>query len=389
LPREPRGSADPLAEPTFPHSVLTQTYTLRLTGTDLAPAANEPVQVNAPYTLVSRDEGDTVGFGVGGEKYTVVSYIPAPTVTELREAGTDYPSEVAARYLALPDVPQRVLDLAQELTAQAETPYDKALAIEKHLRSYDYDLEVPPPPPGEDVADYLLFKTRRGYCDYYATAMTVMLRSVGIPARHAVGYVLGTYDFRRDAYRVTQRDAHAWVEVYFAGYGWVEFEPTPYRTIFVRPIGGPTPAMPEVTPGPPGSTLSQRPLSLALVLVIAVLALGGVVWAALALIRSGREISSRRLALQVYGGMVRWADRVHLGPARGDTPLEFSRRLGLALEERGPWAEGAAKEATLIGQTYVEARYAAEPLSARDAGQALTAWEKLRSRLRWLFIWRR
>lgn len=385
-----RGSADPMAEDTFAHSVLTQTYSLRRPGFDLAPAANAPAwMVDGPYTAVVRGEDDVVGVSVERAGYTVASYLPAPTVTDLRAAGSDYPPDVAARYLALPALPQRVLDLALELTAAAPTPYDKVVAIEEHLRSYDYDLEVPPPPPGQDVADYLLFYTRRGHCDYYATAMVVMLRAAGVPARHAVGYAQGAYDWGRHAYRVAARDAHAWVEVYFPGCGWVEFEPTPYRTTFIRPLGGLTPIAPEVTPAAPEPSPVSQPANLALVLALAALALGAVFLIALTLIRSGRDFSSRRLAVQVYGAMVRWADRVRLGPDRSETPHEFARRLGQELEERGPWAEGAAEEAQVIGQTYVEARYAAEPLSARDAGQALTAWEKLRGRLRWLYLWRR
>ncbi len=384
-----RPAGEPLSVPTYPHTVLTQIVTLRVAGNNLAPAANEPVRIDLASALVRRAEGDNVGFIVGEQTYTAISHIPAPTITQLREAPADYPPEIAARYLALPEVPRRVLDLAQELAAQAPTPYDKALAIEEHLRTYDYDLEIPDPPPDLDVADYLLFHTRRGYCDYYATAMVVMLRAVGVPSRYAGGYALGIYDHNRAAYRVSQRDAHAWVEVYFPGYGWVEFEPTPYRTTFRRPLGGETPTPPALPLEPYEATGSAEPYNLLLVLAVAVVGLGAVIWTAWSLLRAGKSFSSRKVAVQAYGGMVRWAERVRLGPARGDTPIEFAARLGQAVEARGEWAKGAAEEAELIGRTYVEARYAAQPLSARDAGQALTAWEKLRSKLRWMFIWRR
>ena len=387
--RNERFAMELLADPTYPYTVLTQTVELRIPSGGLAPAANEPVQVNEPSTLVERRVGDLVGFATDASSYTVVSYIPAPTITELQEASADYPSEVSGRYLALPEVPRRVLDLAKELTAEAQTPYDKARAIETHLRSYDYDLEIPDPPPGQDVADYLLFMTRRGYCDYYATAMVVMLRAVGVPARYAAGYATGHYNYQRMAYAVTERDAHAWVEVYFPGYGWVEFEPTPYRTVFTRPVGGTSPVAMPMTPAPRAPPLESRPLSIVLVLIVAGLALGGVFGAALLALRGRRAFSSRRLALQLYAKMVRAADRARLGPSRGDTPLEFVARLGQALEARGSWAEGAAEEVRVIGQTYVRARYAAAPLSARDAGQALAAWERLRGKLRWLYIWRR
>ncbi len=389
--RHAREVEEPLANPEYPHAVLTQTYTLRLPAEGLAPAVNEPVLLDQACTLVQRGSGDTVGVEVGGLDYTVVSDVPAPTVAQLWEAGAAYPPEVVGRYLALPKIPQRVRDLALEVTAGAQTPYDKAVAVEAHLRAYDYDLQIPAPPPDEDVADYLLFKTRRGYCDYYATAMVVMLRAAGVPARYAQGYAMGGYDYGRRAYFVTQRDAHAWVEVYFPGYGWIEFEPTPYRAAFTRPSGGDLASLP--TPAPPSQGLpwlpvSSRVLSLLLVIVLGVLGLGGVFLATLLTVRSGRRFSTTRLAVQLYGRMVRWAERVHLGPATGETPREFSARLGRAVEERGTWAAGAAVEADQIGETYVRARFAAGPLSARDAGQAMTAWEKLRGKLRWLFLWR-
>jgi len=112
------------------------------------------------------------------------------------------------------------------VTAEAETPYARALALEAYLRSFPYDLEVAKPPEGQDVADYFLFDLQRGYCDYFASAMVVMARSVRIPARLAVGYAMGRYDPQRGAYVVTEKDGHAWPELYFPGYGWIPFEPT-------------------------------------------------------------------------------------------------------------------------------------------------------------------
>ncbi len=396
LERADQTPGTPLERVEYPHTVLTQTFMLQLPAMGLVPAANDPAVVDRAYTVVRRTVSDTVGFETGAIAYTVVSHVPAPTQLQLSVAGTDYPPDIAARYLALPEVPRRVRDLALEVTAQARNPYGKAQAVQEHLRSYDYDLEVPPPPPNTDVADYLLYQTRRGYCDYYATAMVVMLRAAGVPARYASGYAMGAYDYTRKAYRVTQRDAHAWVEVYFPGFGWVEFEPTPYRTAFTRPVGGTIEPLPVVTPAPVGAQgwLSRWPwankaLSYVVAALVAVAALGGVFLAIVLTLRSGRRFSSGLLALQLYGRMLRSAERVNLGPERGDTPLEFTARLGRALEERGTWAEGAAEEARLIGSAYVRARFASSPLSAREAGQALTAWEKLRGKLRWLYFWRR
>ena len=96
------------------------------------------------------------------------------------------------RYLQLPDtVPFRVRDLAAKITAAYDNPYDKAEAIEAVLRTYEYNQGIAAPPPGADAVDYFLYDVKQGYCDYYASAMVVMLRSVGIPARFAVGYTPG------------------------------------------------------------------------------------------------------------------------------------------------------------------------------------------------------
>ena len=132
------------------------------------------------------------------------------------------------KFLTLPDsVPERVLTLARELTANALTPYDRAQAIETYLRtSYPYTLDVPAPPPGRDVADFFLFELEKGYCDYYATAMVVLARAAGLPARFVSGYASGTYDSSNAQYIVTEANAHSWVEIFFTDIGWVEFEPT-------------------------------------------------------------------------------------------------------------------------------------------------------------------
>ena len=388
--RTRRDARAPLAASTFLHTILTQTYELRLPGEGLVPAVNEPLLVDRASTVVLRGEEDLAGIVLRDRQYTVVSRVPSPTISQLRQAGRDYPPEVITRYLALPQIPGRVQALAEELTAEAQTPYDKAVTIEKHLRGYEYDLDIPAPPPGDDVADYLLFKTRRGYCDYYATAMVVMLRAVGVPARYAAGYAMGQYDPGRDAYLVSERDAHAWVEVYFPGYGWIEFEPTPYRGAFSRPAGDvDVPYRVRPLPRTAGRGPSRAPWPALAALAVAALALGGVTWWALQSVRGRLRQTSGGLVRQLYAQMLRWAERVHLGPTPGDTPLEFGRRLGRALEVRGPWARGASADAHTLTSAYVHALYAPTPLSARDAGRALEAWERLRARLRRLFFRRR
>jgi transglutaminase-like putative cysteine protease len=159
--------------------------------------------------------------------YQAQSYVPLVSVEELRAASTDYPESIRDRYLWLPaSVPERVYQLAGNITRSKPTPYDKAKAIEAYLRHYPYDLEVPAPPPDQDVADYFLFDLKKGYCDYYATAMVVLARASGLPARFVSGYAPGDYDAANAQYIVRELHAHSWAEVYFPGIGWIEFEPT-------------------------------------------------------------------------------------------------------------------------------------------------------------------
>jgi hypothetical protein len=160
--------------------------------------------------------------------YNVEGSVAEAEPDDLRNDSSEYPDWVVQRYLQLPNtITPRTTDLAAEITADAPTAYDKAKAIESYLRSsITYDTTVGSPPGGQDVVDYLLFDNPRGYCEHYATAMTVMLRTQGIPARVAAGYAPGDFDSDRGSYVYLQSNAHAWVEVYFPGYGWIPFEPT-------------------------------------------------------------------------------------------------------------------------------------------------------------------
>ena len=132
------------------------------------------------------------------------------------------------RYLALPaDLPSRIKDLAEEWTREAPTPYEKAKAVEQHLRTeYKYDLASP---SGRDrqPLDHFLFESHRGHCEFYSTAMAIMLRELGVPTRNVTGFVGGTYNRFGRFYAVRQGDAHSWVEVYLDDQGWTTFDPTP------------------------------------------------------------------------------------------------------------------------------------------------------------------
>ncbi len=170
-------------------------------------------------------------------EYVVESSYSVAYVEELQEAGTQYPAWIRDRFLQLPaTLPQRVQDLAIQITTGAQTPYDKAAAIEQYLRqNYVYDQLVGEPPAGADAVDDLLFESKRGYCSHFASAMTVLCRAVGVPARLATGYTSGEYDEEARVYVVLESNAHAWVEVFFPEYGWVEFEPSPGVGVLERP----------------------------------------------------------------------------------------------------------------------------------------------------------
>ncbi len=167
-----------------------------------------------------------------GETYEVTSSVSLATAEDLRLAGLDYPTWALAKYTQLPqELPARVRELGNELAAGAETPYDKAKAIESYLKTLPYSLSIDPPPYNADGVDHFLFNQQRGYSEYFASAMTVLLRTQGIPARMVTGYTVGDKVPDHDIYIVTDSNSHGWVEVFFPQYGWIGFEPTPGATI--------------------------------------------------------------------------------------------------------------------------------------------------------------
>jgi transglutaminase-like putative cysteine protease len=188
-------------------------------------------------------------FGDGldeGLEYTVQSRIVAPTPSELDLVRFEAPAQYG-RYTFLPgDVDPRVGDLARRWAGEATSPYRQVLAIQDHLTdpgSFTYTLDVEPVSDADALLSFLT-RSRRGFCQQFATAMAVLVRELGYPARVAVGFRSGEPE--GDTYLVTSKDAHAWVEVFFPGSGWLAFEPTPGRA---NPIGSPGSYL---NPGAPG-----------------------------------------------------------------------------------------------------------------------------------------
>lgn len=163
------------------------------------------------------------------EAYRMTSLVSVATDDDLRGASTEYDNFLTDHYLQLPEsLPDRVRDFADRLTAGSDNPLDKALAIQNHLRGpeFTYSLDIEAPPTEADGVDWFLFDSKVGYSDYFGSSMAVMLRSVGVPTRMAAGYAPG--ELNEDGQRVIRdSDSHGWVQVYFPGYGWIDFEPTP------------------------------------------------------------------------------------------------------------------------------------------------------------------
>ncbi|GEM_PF-3320243 len=299
-------------------------------------------------------------------------------------------------------VPQRVRDLAAQVTAGASSDYERATRIQNYLRTLPYDADIMAPPHGEDGVDYLLFEAGRGYCDYFASAMAVMLRSAGVPARVVVGYVM--HERTTDGtFTVREHDAHAWTEVYFQGYGWQRFDATPGGAAAFAPgaalsasIGaaltspGASAALqsPAVQPPAPAGTLpsstrstnaaaSEDSLSVWLLwlALLAAAALAG----SYALVLRLRD--PRRAAIAAWLGGSAAARLLVRAPARSETPNEFAE----AVVRRSPRAAGLRG----LASAYAAARYgppgAKLPLKSRlwrafVLTVAGLTWDRLRRR---------
>ena len=161
-------------------------------------------------------------------RYFGISRLPPRDVAKLRAAPMVYSNDIASTYLQLPArLDRRIPELAREITKNSRTPFDKALRIESYLRtSYAYTLNLTGK-PGQDPLAHFLFEARAGHCEYFASAMAIMLRTLGIASREVNGFLPGEYNDLAGDYIVRASDAHSWVEVYFPGEGWQVFDPTP------------------------------------------------------------------------------------------------------------------------------------------------------------------
>ena len=211
-------------------------------------AAPQPEWVSIEAKAVFSDNPDgNVDLGTlratpflhSGETYSERSSLSGATIEAMQQAGIEYPEWITSRYLQLPtSITPRIHQLARDISDGLQTPYQKVIAITDYLRTnYLYTETIPELPNNREPLDWFLFDYKRGFCNYYATAEVILLRSIGIPARLAVGYAQGETQKFAGVFKVRQKDAHAWPEVFFTDLGWVEFEPTTSQPVIIRPTG--------------------------------------------------------------------------------------------------------------------------------------------------------
>jgi transglutaminase-like putative cysteine protease len=339
----------------------------------------------------------TVNRGTTYQAAILTSTAQAPA---LRGAGGDYPDWVVQRYLELPaSTTDRTKQLARQLQ-NGQDPYDAALTIQNWLRqNMKYNENINYPPQDQDVVDYFLFNSKQGYCEYYSTAMVIMLRSIGIPAREAVGLFPGEYDNDQGGFLYRESNAHAWPEAYFPGYGWIAFEPTSPRPAFDRepaapntstdtgntdpgaasgviagasdPISSEEPGFDSGGPGVPGQVHSApSPVWRVLRIALPVLALLAAVLTALWL-WSLRGLSPGG---QFYARMTRSSALAGVRPPPGTTPYEWARVVG----ERVPDARRSLNQ---IADLYVREQYAGHQPTLQEMRLARRAWLTFREAL--------
>jgi transglutaminase-like putative cysteine protease len=351
--------------------------------------------VDKPDSANKEKVADEFGATFDGNSYKVDSYINTVGLTQLRSASGITPSWIQNRYLALPaSLPDRVRQLAIKLTENQLSEYDQAAAIESYLRTITYTVDLPFPPSDRDVVDYFLFDLKRGYCDYYASAMVVMARAIGLPARLITGYATGIYDPVNARYIVTEANAHSWVEVYLAGIGWVEFEPTGGLRAITR-LNEPANhvEIPQISQVQHFNlykwfrTINQNWLAI-LGGMIGTLLFGMVLWVGSDRWRL-RHLSPPMTILQLYRRLYRSGQRLAEQFQIGDTPDEYAIRLKLRLKMLGLahrwnfYFQRGIEETARLTNLYTQVVYSPHAPALDDQKTAINIWFHLRMRL-WL-----
>jgi hypothetical protein len=332
-----------------------------------------------------------------GRSYNISGFIPIIPAEELRLATGDDPAWISSVYLQLPeDLPSRVGALAADIAAGGENRYDRAHLVQQYLRALPVDYDIADTPPGRDTVDYFLFDSQRGYFDYHASAMAVMLRTMGVPARLAVGFVINDDDkeLETDAYTIRDRNSYAWTEVYFPGHGWVAFNPSPDRSEDLNPVV----AAPEDQPAEPAGVedlpfgigsdpnIDTGPEDIAVPGVAPAVQQGrdynplitlGVA-AFIALLAGSvflgwqRSVAGLPYSQQLWEKAVRLSTWAGHGPRTGETPSEFARNLRAYVHD--------ARDISLLANAYNRSRFGRrETVDERDS--LAETWTPLRNAL--------
>jgi transglutaminase-like putative cysteine protease len=416
---------------------VTQEFTIQALATVWLPAAYLPIdlapgQVSAAFQQETRtlivDDADATPEGTN---YTVLSLLGSYDSDDLRSASTDVPRDLEDLLDLPPGFPDVARDLAAEVTESATTPYDRAMALQTWFRltgGFVYDLDVENGHDDDAIEQFL--QERRGYCEQFAGTFAAMARSVGLPARVAVGFTQGELvDGTEDVYQVRGRNAHAWPEVYLGEYGWVAFEPTPGRgapgaqaytgvtpdqvtadeviaseqtTTTTAPTGtGDSSSsidpflqsLEDITAGDVGAAQApRRDDGPGASMVLGVLALAALAY--LAVVPGRRQLRWRRRRRGAEGDPraevgVAWSEvsevlaTVGLGPRPDETHAAVARRVSLVLPEQAGALERLAEAADL--SAYAPDDVAAG-LARRAGTDAHVVAEAVQSRLPW---WRR
>jgi len=358
-----------------------------------------------------------------GEGYGIDAAIPAHvTDTQLRNAGQEYPPSVRALYMDDSKVTPEVRALAQQIVrdANATTPYDMVMALAHFLKSsreLSYSTNVGAPPTDRDLVDFFLFDAqngRRGYCQYYASAMAMMARSLKLPARVAVGFSPGAL-VAPSEYEYRESNAHVWAQVFFPGYGWQNFEAT--RGIdpqFIRdsgtsqtlppPVNGADDAtqrllegqdpsnvftQPSIRPisggtvpggsDQPAASGDARPGNLLVIFAILLVVAGAIVWR---LRRAGRRLRFLAPGERQWALLLQAADRAGVSQRASETDYEYAGWLEEQIPARRP-------EITTIADAKVWGSYSGRGMTGDTVERMQAAWRRLRLPLIWLAVRRR
>jgi transglutaminase-like putative cysteine protease len=307
-----------------------QTYYLAQALPNLIFAEDTPEEIFFPDFRIFLGQGRTLTTGVGmepGTIYTVISRLNNPTVSQLTQdqiinSNPTYGLSFSEKrlYTSLPKPYRRVKELVLKITKGRISTEGKIIAIEHWLSTHTkYTLGIPPLASGQDAVDQFLFVTKRGYCEQISTALAVMLRTIGIPTREAVGYVPGSFNPLTDLWEVRAKDAHAWVQVWFGPkYGWQNVDPT-----LVVPLANPNPGgvlLSYVSSGFKKIPLFPVGLLIAVVLIV--------VLCFKVFTRPRKSWSAKQ-----FKKLEKLGKRYGIVAKKSDTPWRFSKKLSVALSQ--------------------------------------------------------